>query len=293
MARPAGEREARRPTMESETAEPPAGSAVEGHSPVAEGLARLLRVLTYNVRRCLGADGRLAPERVAAVIAACRADVVALQELDVGRARSGGIDQAEAIAGHLGMRAHFHPAMRVREELYGDAILTALPSRLVRAEALPGRDGCEPRGALWVAIAADDTEIQIVTTHLGLDRRERRAQAEALLGPAFLGDPDCRDPVVLLGDFNALPGSRVHRRLAARLPDAQRTRSWTRPTFPARLPLLRIDHVFVSRSIAVREVRTLGGGLARIASDHLPLVADLDLAPALGPRISVPREEPA
>ncbi|OAS27292.1 endonuclease/exonuclease/phosphatase family protein [Methylobacterium platani] len=253
----------------------------------------MLRVLTYNVRRCLGADGRLAPERIAAVIAACRPDVVALQELDVGRARSGGIDQAEAVAGHLGMRSHFHPAMRVSEELYGDAILTALPSRLVRAQALPGRDGCEPRGALWVSVALGDAEVQVVTTHLGLDRRERWAQAEALLGPGFLGDPACRDPVVLLGDFNALPGSGVHRRLAARLPDAHGARAWTRPTFPARLPLLRIDHVFVSRGVAVRAVRTLGGRLARVASDHLPLVADLDLAPAVAPPISVPREEPA
>lgn len=258
-----------------------------------EGPARLLRVLTYNVRRCLGADGRLDPERIAAVIAACRADVVALQELDVGRARSGGIDQAEVIAGHLGMRSHFHPAMRVMEEFYGDAILTALPSRLVRAAGLPERVGCEPRGALWAAITAGDTEVQVVTTHLGLGRGERRAQAEALLGPAFLGDPACRDPVVLLGDFNALPGSGVHRRLAARLPDAQGARAWLRPTFPARLPLLRIDHVFVSRGIAVRGVRTLSGRLARIASDHLPLVADLDLAPVSAPRIPVPREEPA
>jgi len=253
----------------------------------------LLRVLTYNVRRCLGADGRLAPERIAAVIAACRPDVVALQELDVGRARSGGVDQARAVAAHLGMRAHFHPAMRVMEEEYGDAILTALPSRLVRADALPGRAGLEPRGALWAAVTAGGAEVQVVTTHLGLDRRERAAQADALLGPGFLGDPACRDPVVLLGDFNALPGSRVHRRLAARLPDAQGGRGWARPTFPARLPLLRIDHVFVSRGVAVRGVRTVGGTLARVASDHLPLVADLDLAPPVGPRISVPREEPA
>jgi endonuclease/exonuclease/phosphatase family metal-dependent hydrolase len=259
----------------------------------------LLRVLTYNVRRCLGADGRLAPERIAAVIAACRPDVVALQELDVGRARSGGVDQAEAIAAHLGMRSHFHPAMQVMEELYGDAILTPLPSRLVRAAALPGREGLEPRGALWATVTAGDTEVQVVTTHFGLDRHERRAQAAALLGPDFLGAPACRDPVVLLGDFNALPGSGVHRRLAARLPDAEGVRrAWARPTFPARLPLLRIDHVFVSRGIAVRSVRTLGGKLARVASDHLPLVVDLDLAPAAArsgaaTRALSPREEPA
>ncbi|MBK3396192.1 endonuclease/exonuclease/phosphatase family protein [Methylobacterium sp. IF7SW-B2] len=263
--------------------------------PATEGPARLLRVLTYNVRRCLGGDGRIDPARIAAVIAACRADVVALQELDVGRARSGGIDQAEAIAARLGMRSHFHPALRVMEELYGDAILTALPCRLVRAEGLPERAGREPRGALWAAVAVGDAEVQVVTTHLGLGRHERAAQTDALLGPRFLGDPACRDPVVLLGDFNALPGSAVHRRLSERLPDAEGSvrRAWARPTFPARLPLLRIDHVFVSRGVAVREVRRVQGRLARTASDHLPLVADLDLAPAVAPRHTALREEPA
>ncbi len=86
-------------------------------------------------------------------------------------------------------------------------------------------------------------------------------------------------------------------------PSALTELAWMRPTFPARLPLLRIDHVFVSRGVAVRGVRTLGGRLARVASDHLPLVADLNLAPSVAPelsapdislsQISLPREEPA
>ena len=138
------------------------------------------------MHRCLGRDGRPSPARIAEVIAACQPDIVALQELDVGRARTGGVDQAHAIAQKLGMRMHFHPALGVAEELYGDAILTAQPSRLVKAGPLPGlarRWGFEPRGALWASIQVDGAEVQLINTHLGLDRRERLVQVEALLGP--------------------------------------------------------------------------------------------------------------
>ena len=102
----------------------------------------MLRLLTYNVRSCRGTDGRLSPERIAEVIAGARPDVVALQELDVGRTRTNGLDQAHAVARELGMRFHFHPALHVEEERYGDALLSALPMRLVKAGPLPGL----PRG---------------------------------------------------------------------------------------------------------------------------------------------------
>jgi endonuclease/exonuclease/phosphatase family metal-dependent hydrolase len=247
------------------------------------------RLLTYNVHRCVGADVRADPGRIAAVIAACAPDIVALQELDVGRARTGGIDQAHAIARRLDMDFHFHPALHVEEERYGNAVLTALPLRLVRAGALPGltwRPRLEPRGALWVEVATGGGTLQVINTHLGLLARERVAQVEVLLGPAWLGHPHCRDaPAVLLGDFNAVPGSRAYALLAGRLRDAQRAvppppaaRRRPRATFPARWPVLRIDHVFLGPGITPRGAEVRRGPLERIASDHLPLVVDLHLA---------------
>src|SRR3974377_1470867 len=76
----------------------------------------------------------------------------------------------------------FTSIRRFEEELYGDAILTALPMRLVKAGLLPGSVGFEPRGALWAAVGANGTEIQIINTHLGLPAYERMAQAKTLLG---------------------------------------------------------------------------------------------------------------
>jgi endonuclease/exonuclease/phosphatase family metal-dependent hydrolase len=207
---------------------------------------------------------------------------VALQELDVGRARTEGADQAHLIARYLEMDFHFHPALHLEEERYGDAILTHLPMRLVKADALPGLPGklfLEPRGALWVAIDVHGTEIQVLNTHLGLLPRERKAQVEALLGPEWLAHPDCRGPVILCGDFNALPASKVCRRLRERLNDAQIELDRHRPrgTFFGRFPAARIDHVFVDAGFEVADIEVPDSELVRVASDHLPLIVEVHL----------------
>lgn len=241
----------------------------------------MARILTYNVHQCLGTDRRLDVDRVAEVIARCKPDIVALQELDVGRSRSGGVDQAHAIAEALGMRFHFNAAMRVAEERYGDAILTHLPMRLVRAGELPTLPEftvLEKRGALWAEITLGERRLQVITTHLGLVPREQRAQVAALLGEDWLAHADCLDPVILLGDLNAPSRTRPYQALAATLRDAQRTlKRRAQPTYPSRLPILRIDHLFVSRSVRVLDVEAADGPLMRVASDHLPLWMDFEL----------------
>ena len=243
-----------------------------------------VRVMTYNVRRCFGRDGAYSPERIARVIAQSGAQVIALQELDVNRGRSGTIDQALAIAAALGMTHHFHPAMSIAEEQYGDAILSALPLRLIKAGALPSiprHARLEPRGALWVEVALEDRALQVITTHFGLLGHERVLQAEALTGPDWLGHPACRAPVVVVGDFNAIPRSKAYRRMTRDLQDVQKIQPFTaRATFPSAWPLLRIDHAFVSKDLLVRDVVVLREGEARVASDHLPLCVDLEVPPA-------------
>lgn len=245
-------------------------------------MARTLRIMTYNVHSCIGMDGKLSPERIARVIARCQPDIVALQELDVGRARTAGADQAHLIARCLEMDFHFHPALHIEEERYGDAILTHLPMRLVKAGPLPGLPGKpmhEPRGALWVAVEANGTQIQVLNAHLGLRARERLAQVEVLLSPEWLGHPECRGPVILCGDFNSLPASTVYRRLRKRLNDAQieLIRHSPRGTFFGRFPAMRIDHVFVDAGFEVTDIEVPNSELVRVASDHLPLIVEVRL----------------
>lgn len=243
-----------------------------------------MRLVTYNVHRCVGTDRRLDVERVADVLAALEPDIVCLQELDVGRARTGGVDQAEAIAALLRMKSRFHPAMTVEEEQYGDAILTALPHTVVKSGALPTLDipGLEPRGALWLDFDIGGRPLQIINTHLGLVPREQRAQAAHLLGPDWLGTAMHRGDVMLVGDLNAPPASSVYRACRRRLADAQLQAPAFRAvaSFPSAFPMLRIDHAFVSEGVRVRRVGVSDGPIARRASDHLPLIVDFELRPA-------------
>jgi endonuclease/exonuclease/phosphatase family metal-dependent hydrolase len=242
-----------------------------------------MRILTYNVHRCVGTDRRLDVARVAEVIAAQAPDIVALQELDVGRARTGGVDQAHRLAQRLGMAFHFNAAFTVEEEQFGDAILTALPERLVKAGALPGHPRfpqLEPRGAIWVEIETAAGVLGVINTHLGLVPREQRLQAAALAGKTWLGAAAQGAPLVVVGDMNATPRNAAYRILAARLAEARRAAPFSHraPTFPSTFPVLAIDHVFVSEAVVVDAVRTPLDPLSRLASDHLPLIVDLSFS---------------
>jgi len=246
--------------------------------PLSSGSGVELRILTYNVHSCRGRGGRPDPLRIADVIASAEPDVVALQELDVGRMRTGGVDQAHMIAQHLRVLAHFHPALHVEEEKYGDAILTALPSRVIKADQLPSFG--EPRGAIWVEILAGEIQLQMVNTHFGLRRRERMIQAVTLAGESWLGSPACaNNPAVLAGDFNAVPRSRAYGILAEGLSKQVLTIP-ARATFPARFPVLRLDHIFTNRRARIIRYEVIDTPLARSASDHLPLLAIVECLPS-------------
>ena len=241
-----------------------------------------IRVLTYNIHSCIGVDGKLSPRRIARVIARYQPDVVALQEVDVRRSRTNHADQAQIIAHHLEMKYHFHPTIEITEEAYGDCILSRLPMRLVKTGVLPtipGRSRLEPRGAIWVALDVADTTIGLVNTHLGLRGKEKLLQIEALLGSEWLGADGHPEALVLCGDFNASPKSRVWERCARRLRDVQIEATLHKPrgTWFGHYPLARIDHIFVSPQIEVARVEVGSDHLARVASDHRPLFAELKI----------------
>jgi len=240
------------------------------------------RLLTYNVHRCVGTDRKLNVARIAAVIASEQPDIVCLQELDVRRARTNGVDQAAELARLLGMISHFHPAMRVEGEEYGDAILSRLPDRLIKADTLPtvaGIPGLEPRGAVWTEIEVGEARLNLINTHLGLVPNEQRSQALALAGDQWVGA--CNGPTILAGDFNATSITRPYATLTRNLTDAQRLLGLKTSirTFPSSFAAIRIDHFFVSPHIHVKSMHATTTPLARVASDHLPLVMDFEIRP--------------
>jgi len=241
-----------------------------------------LRIMTYNVHGCVGMDGRLSPRRIAKVIFQYEPDVVALQELDVGRMRSGGHDQAVLIADILNMDHHFHASLHMAEEQFGDAILSAYPIRLIKKARLARESrfaSLEPRGVLWVEIDFHGTSIQIMNTHLGLNRKERLLHARELLGEDWLRHSRCKDPVILCGDFNALSSSKVLNLFQNTLINAQRKAGRLRhsSTWFGRFPTVCIDHIFVGSECDVTHVEVGDSWLARLASDHRPLLIEIKM----------------
>jgi endonuclease/exonuclease/phosphatase family metal-dependent hydrolase len=248
-----------------------------------ETLASKLRIATYNVHGCVGMDRQRSEARIAEVIAQLSVDIIGLQELDLSRRRSAGVDQTGMIAEQLGWHSYFHPAMRRDDEHYGNAVLSRYPLTFRRAVELPGTAPffCrENRAAIEMDVETNLGTVHIINTHLGLGWRERLLQAQLFTSAewhaAIAGDA----PLILLGDFNSLPGSRPYRALTQHLRDVRELVRATRPirTFPTWFPALAVDHIFVNGALQPRSLTVHRSSVARIASDHFPLVAEL--APA-------------
>lgn len=232
----------------------------------------------------MGMDRQRSEARIAEVIAEMSVDVVALQELDLGRRRSAGADQTKMIAEQLGWYSYFHPAMRRNDEHYGNAILSRYQLAFRRAIELPGRPPffCrENRAAIEVNIETNLGKVHIINTHLGLGWRERLVQAQLFTSAEWRAAIAGDTPLILLGDFNSLRGSRPYRTLNRHLRDVRELVRATGPirTFPTRFPVLAVDHIFVNRAAEPVSVTVHRSPLARIASDHFPLVAAVVRSP--------------
>ncbi len=241
--------------------------------------------MSWNVHGCVGVDRRFDPDRTARVLRALAPDVALLQEVGDNLGVHPPVDQARTLADALGMISTLGITLERSPYGYGNVTLTRGAVIEAGTWDLSVR-GREPRVCLCVEVngPADGARIVTANVHLGLGRRERRAQLEILLdeiGP-FGGVPT--SPTVVGGDFNDWPPGPVTQALEAEFDDAARAGGRAPDkTFPSRRPLIRIDRLYVGGGVTVRECRVDGSPDARLASDHLPVVADLALA-ALRPR---------
>jgi endonuclease/exonuclease/phosphatase family metal-dependent hydrolase len=241
------------------------------------------RVMTYNVHGCSGMDGRISPRRVARTIDDQAPDIVALQEIDLGRKRSRAEDQGKLIAEHLGMHFLFCQTVTHGDgEHYGHMVLSRWPLEIVKRGLLPSVEKGwwpEPRAALWARVQIAGRDVHVVTTHLGLSPRERQLQIAALLGDEWIGGIPLNEPVILCGDFNLTPRSRPYALAAKKLRDVQRAVPGHKPrlTFTSARPFTRLDYIFISNALRPSRVSVPRNHLTRVASDHLPLVADLSV----------------
>lgn len=224
-----------------------------------------LTVATYNIHGAVGTDGRFAPERIAGVLEEIGADVIALQEVPLGG--SAQPDVLALLTKSTGFHAVEGPTMQTPERRYGNAVLSRYP--LVAAESVDLSFGSrEPRGALDADIDCRGHMLRVVATHLGLRPAERRAQIRRLL-QAF--DTE-QAAVILMGDVNEwFVWGRTLRWLVSHFEAAPAPR-----TFPSRWPLFALDRIWISPRRRLLQVEAHRTPLARLASDHLPLVARID-----------------
>ncbi len=230
-----------------------------------------LRIATYNIHRCRGLDGRTNPTRIAEVIRAIDADVVALQEVIGAGPTSAG--HAEELGAMLGMGWAMAPTRHLRGSLFGNVVLSRLPIRHHSQYDLSWKT-CEPRGCQRVDIAVGEETLHLYNVHLGTAVFERRYQASRLI--SMLHDKRVGTPKIVLGDFNEWLRGRATAVLSERLMSVDlRAHLKRRRTYPGVFPVLHLDHIYYDGKVEVTHVELPRTRLALIASDHLPLVADV------------------
>jgi len=225
-----------------------------------------LRIATYNIHSAVGIDRRFRPERICGVIDELRADIVALQEV-LSPVR--GLDVHQHLRDATSLHLVTMATMQLAGGTFGNALLSRWPI-LELAEHGLSVGKREPRGALDATIGRDARKLRVLATHLGLRAAERGQQLARLI-ELVKSAPDM--PTVLLGDFNATRGhAREMRAHAAHLGKHDAL-----ATYPSIAPVLPLDRIFALHGAVIVDIAVHRSRRARIASDHLPLVATIEL----------------
>jgi len=231
-----------------------------------------IRVATYNIHRCRGMDRRTVPSRIVEVLRELDADVVALQEV-IG-AGPAGAGQAEEIGAALGMGWVMASVRHLRTHLFGNVVLSRLPIVHHAQYDLSWRT-CESRACQRADLDLGAGELlHIYNVHLGTAVLERRYQARRLA--SYVHDSRVTGPKIILGDFNewlkGLATSTLNGLFDSIDIYAHLKR---RRTYPGIFPMVHLDHIYYEGHVEVRDVKLLRSRAALMASDHLPLAADL------------------
>ncbi|TWF39108.1 endonuclease/exonuclease/phosphatase family metal-dependent hydrolase [Chitinophaga polysaccharea] len=232
-----------------------------------------VKVLTYNIHHAENMKQVLDVQGIANVILATNPDLVALQEVDSVTGRTHQSDQLKELASITGMYTYFVKALDFDGGGYGTGILSRYPINSSTTLPLPSTKGNEPRaaGIVTVKLPGNDSTLCFVTTHLDAGKRatDRIAQANAL-ATYF---KETATPVIMAGDFNALPTAKEIGVLKEVFADATAQMG---PTFPSDTPKIKIDYIMTAPKhkwtvVAARIIEET------VASDHRPVLCELEL----------------
>jgi endonuclease/exonuclease/phosphatase family metal-dependent hydrolase len=216
-------------------------------------------------------DRRTRPDRVVSVLRALNADIIALQEV-IGAGPSGR-SHIEEIGAGLGMGWVMAPTRTLRGHQFGNAVLSRCPV-VDHAQHDLSWKSCEERGLQRVDIDTGNRMLHVYNVHLGTALLERRYQAQRLA--TLVTDRHVHGAKIVLGDFNEWMKGLTTTLLSARLRSVDLARFLKRKrTYPGLLPFLHLDHIYYSGPLEIVGIESPRTRLSLVASDHLPLVADL------------------
>lgn len=230
-----------------------------------------LSIASYNIHKCVGNDGVFDPLRIKNVILKLDADIVVLQEADARFGERQGLLDLDYLHVMGGYKSIFSPQRDSRSHGWHGNVVLYRNSVVhhVHQLRLPG---LEPRGAIIVDFGVGDAFFRLLAVHLGLLRRSRKKQVEAIIAAA---DPHPLRHVVVIGDMNEW---RLERRSALQLLKSHFSEVSARlPSYPSRYPVLPLDRLFVSRGLRVESLSVVDTPLTRLASDHLPVNATISI----------------
>ena len=224
----------------------------------------VIRVMTWNIHGGVGPDGICDLSRVIALVERHDPDIVALQEIDSRRTEP---DCAfTSIVSALAQHPAEARVVTAPDGGYGHAVISRWPMDGTLNHDI-SIDGREPRAAIETNIETPFGALHLVSAHLGLSFRERRQQAAKLAAMARSGS----ERSIVIGDFNDwISGGSVQAALAELMPGRTQHK-----TFPARLPMLALDRVYCRPASLL--LRSWTDASASRVSDHLPVIAELDL----------------
>ena len=248
---------------------PAARTSSESHA-----ATQTLRVMTYNIHVGVGMDKKLDLPRIAGVINAQHPDLVGLQEVDRGVARTQRIDEIAEIAKLTRMDYAFAFNLRYQGGQYGVAILSRFPIMATDHRLYQNTREAERRGFIRAEVSVRGRLVNFVTTHLDYQYEDGRLfEAQQLLSAL----KDVKNPLIVVGDFNDISAGQAYQLMRYQFGDA-----WTesRPadegfSYPADKPAKRIDYIFFRSTDRVRTKRAWT--VNTLASDHVPVVADVEI----------------
>lgn len=243
-----------------------------------------IRLVSWNVHKCIGGlDRRYDPGRIAAVIAAAEPDVVLLQEVAQNGHRYGPDRQVDVLGDALGLphRSYFvNVRLSAHHGEYGNAILSKAPiASTENVDLTIARR--KARSVLHAELRLPTAEggtrmLHIFNLHLGLGERERREQLLRLLASRPIRGVQANTPVLVAGDFNDVWGTIGKRYLVTAGFNGPLRPLWT---FPAWAPVRALDSLYVRGDVELSNLTRLRSAATRVASDHLPLFAELRVLP--------------